>query len=376
LGDNDPWAANPTNSNKNIYISQKSNNDTDSDDFFPPLSSLKPSNSSNGLSGPANNALNDPWSVNASSANKINGIENDPWKTSSTTNQTTTNPWLSNNASSNLQADPWSESTNEKANKIDDFDLFTSKRVNTPTNTSNGASGNNLATPADKNTNDPFGDFFISTSTNSDSKNSTNPWNNNPNSSTVLFQNNITIVNSNNNTNNSAKAINPTRKTPESFLGENSSLVNLDNLIPTRPKSTNPFGSTITNTSSNITTGGLTSSTSSSQINNPFLTQQQLNQKGPTISQLQQQSTFLFSQTSGVNARATPTPTIMQPLIPTNTSGQLAQPLIPPQYPSTPMPNFTGPATGPLSGFGNSFNINTNNNQPNNNNTTNPFLMM
>ena len=57
------------------------------------------------------------------------------------------------------------------------------------------------------------------------------------------------------------------RKTPESFLGENSSLVNLENLIPSRPKSTNPFGVT-------PMTSGLSSSTSSGQLNNPFAAQQ------------------------------------------------------------------------------------------------------
>jgi hypothetical protein len=236
--------------------------------------------------------------------------------------------------------------------------------------------------------NDPFGDFFGGVSSTSDNKNSTNPWNSSNASNTInpvsvsdAFSSNLNNVS----LNNSNKTVNPTRKTPESFLGENSSLVNLDNLIPSRPKSTNPFGSTITH---NPTIGtGLTSSTSSGQLNNPFLAQQQLNQKGPTISQLQQQSIFPFGQTGTSNVmaptRTTPTPTVMQPLIPTSNTGQLAQPLIPPQFNtntnSTIMPFLGNTASTVPVGFGNSFSLSTtpNSNQSSStNNNTNPFLMM
>ncbi len=77
------------------------------------------------------------------------------------------------------------------------------------------------------------------------------------------------------------------RKTPESFLGDNASLVNLENLIPARPKSTNPFGATQPQLSA---AHAMSTSNSSGHLNNPFLAQQALhNQSKPTISQLQSQ---------------------------------------------------------------------------------------
>ena len=332
-----------------------------------------------------NKLLNDPWATNETK--NTNGLINEPWKTSPGASATT-NPWLPTN--NGIANDPWSSTANSNnkpsSSKIDEFDLFTTNRVNTPTNTTAGAIGT-----TNSNNNDPFGDFFGGVSSTSDNKNSTNPWNSTTNTSNNnaitnttadAFSSNLNSVN----LNNSNKTVNPTRKTPESFLGENSSLVNLDNLIPSRPKSTNPFGSTITHNPGVGT--GLTSSTSSGQLNNPFLAQQQLNQKGPTISQLQQQSIFPFGQTGASNVmaptRTTPTPTVMQPFIPTSNTGQLAQPLIPPQFStttnSTMMPFMGNAASNLPVGFGNSFSLSTtpNANQPstNSNNNTNPFLMM
>lgn len=398
LGDSDPWASNQTNGKS--FNQQKSNNDTDSDDFFPPLSSLKQSQStSGGLSNNNNAKFNDPWAVNGSASHKPNsGMNGDPWKSTTTTatsanNNGTTNPWLPTTTAS---IDPWSNSAAaskpSSGNKIDDFDLFTSNRVNTPVNTNTNIAVTTTASSNNNNNNnaDPFGDFFGGSATSTDNKNSTNPWNNNTNSNTVssdpfsssLTSANLIIQPTNNNT---KTVSNPTRKTPESFLGENSSLVNLDNLIPARPKSTNPFGGNVSSgqlATSGLASGGatglggLTTSTSSGQLNNPFLAQQQANQKGPSISQLQQQSIFQQQQAS----RPTTTPPIMQPLIPSsNTTGQLAQPLIPPQYPNMMSAPFMAPALVSSSQpFANSFNLNTTtaNQSTSNNNNTNPFLMM
>jgi hypothetical protein len=152
---------------------------------------------------------------------------------------------------------------------------------------------------------------------------STNPWNgisNSNNGAASSTSNNTTTTTTTQQqqgSNNINKA-KPTSKTPDSFLGENSSLVNLDNLIPSsssgnalnsnRSKSTNPFGGGGTNNGNaspamqSIPFSSMSSTMSTSTgylngnqlapspINNPFLVQQQINnQKQPTISQLQQQ---------------------------------------------------------------------------------------
>ncbi len=168
--------------------------------------------------------------------------------------------------------------------------------------------------------------------------------------------------------------------------------MNLENLIPTRPKSTNPFGSSqaaFSTTAAGTQQLGtsMSSSNSSGQLNNPFLTQQLLmNQKNPTISQLQnqqqmqqQQSMFPsfpatnqipFNNTgfNGINAQ-------------TNGFGQLAQPLLPPSNSQSNLvplsfgqqSSIMSPTPPPMQSNYNAFNQN---NQATSNQTTNPFLMM
>ncbi len=237
--------------------------------------------------------------------------------------------------------------------KADEFDLFTSDRAvnqspQTAPHTNNSSS-------------DPFGDFFGSGNDQNSSNNSTNPWNSaekpngqsgKPGASQFSQQ---------------AAA----RKTPESFLGENSSLVNLENLIPARPKSTNPFGSS----QSPMT---LSTSNSSGQLSNPFLAQQALqNQNKPTISQLQSQQKQQFPSFGNGQYGQLP-----QPLIPPSGSIQNLQPL---GFNANGMKS-TPPGQANMSNFNsfnNVFNNNNNNNSSavsqaasSNNPTNNPFLMM
>jgi hypothetical protein len=371
---NDPWGG------SNAQSNNKPVSDTDSDDFFPPLSSVKQTP-----------ATIDPWATNINNTNKLlvnnNNLIN-PWSSSSNTS-TNTNTNSSNSPSNilNLNKDPWALSVNNNNNnnnlsssaKIDDFDLFTSNRAtNLSSPTQNTKPTNDLLS-------DPFGDFFGNTST---STTSTVPTINNNNSDSFL--NNSSINNSNstnpwNSAQSTTKQINPTRMTPESFLGENSSLVNLENLIPQttttsnnmtsglnqRPKSTNPFGAN-NNNMSNQPLSSMPTSNSSTQLNNPFLSQQQqllMNQKGPTISQLQNQSMFpSFGQT---------------PVLPAQTSaagyGGLAQPLIvPPIMPLSFNNNGSTFNHAQMNNQSNLFNNTSNNNNStaNSTNANNPFLMM
>lgn len=255
----------------------------------------------------------DPWlpsqatasslSHSATSSKQHQNSHNDPWKANGTTN-------------------PWSDSASSANNQQDEFDLFSSNRkTSIPT----------AETTSKQQVDDPFGDFFGGGGQTSSKPVSTNPWNDSsttetkptvidPFASTTIDpfeeQKHEPVIKST-----TAKpAPNPTRKTPESFLGENSSLVNLENLIPSssnttatstgqqRPKSTNPFGggtSVPTTTSSNMTT-----SSSHGQLNNPFAMQQALNR--PTINQLQQQSMFPSFGTNATTPVAA-APTLLQP---------------------------------------------------------------
>lgn len=189
----------------------------------------------------------------------------------------------------------------------DDFDLFTSNRK-ASLSTSNELTSPLGATATNK-TDDPFGDFFGG-SVAASKPTSTNPWNDSSAKDPFAAEFDLKSSASNN-----KQQVNPTRKTPESFLGENSSLVNLENLIPsqTRPKSTNPFGGAVGATTTSISNGNnpigstMTTSTSHGQLNNPFAAQQaQQAMNRPTINQLQQQSMFpSFGQTT--------TPTLLQP---------------------------------------------------------------
>lgn len=245
---------------------------------------------------------------------------NDPWAT---------NGGSSSSSNSASATNPWSAAatTGAAASAQDDFDLFTSNRKASLSDT-------HQATGSSKPLDDPFGDFFGASSSNS--KPSTNPWNADSSAATNKIIDPFATSNDFDMkpvtssaaaaaTNKNSTGINPTRKTPESFLGENSALVNLENLIPSqpRPKSTNPFGSTAVAATTAVTQSSMTASTSHGHLNNPFAAQQaQQALNRPTINQLQQQSMFpSFGQTAPVST----TPTLLQPSL---TGGGLAQPLI------------------------------------------------
>ena len=234
-------------------------------------------NNGNGLNG-KNSILDDPWATPSLAVNTKN-TNNDPWKGNNinninkTTNLSSqTNPWLSNSSDKtqpSLALDPWANTNsnvqtnniNNTNNKVDDFDLFTSNRVNTPSSPPPPFA----ATSATATKLDPFEDFFANSNEKSPAE-STNPWTN-TNENGTSKNTPMTISATTTTTTKSNSNSNGIRKTPESFLGENSSLVNLENLIPSRPKSTNPFGVT-------PLTSGMSSSTSSGQLSNPFLAQQ------------------------------------------------------------------------------------------------------
>ena len=261
----DPWGSS-ANGKASHNNNSKFQEDTDSDDFFPPIKSTPgPQNGKQGA------ILDDPWATPLPPFNKpaVAAAVVDPWKNAASANPHTsnqTNPWLPTQnmtATSPVAKDPWA-TTNvpNSAAKADDFDIFTSNRVGSPT----------VTTPATKI--DPFGDFFGSNPGATES--STNPWNANANSMSV--GGNAKLTNEKPPVSSSSKQpVNDSsiRKTPESFLGENSSLVNLENLIPTRPKSTNPFGdSSGGGAMRQMSGGGMSTSTSIGQLNNPFLAQQ------------------------------------------------------------------------------------------------------
>ena len=255
---NDPWGTNGHNNTQKGKLNSN-NEDTDSDDFFPPLPNA------NGLNGKTGLTLDDPWATPSIAVNTKSTNLNDPWKNNNNNNNkpnmsssNQTNPWLPNsNATAASNVDPWNNTNtnvnnNSSSNKQDDFDFFTSNRVKTPSSPVAAQATTAL---------DPFEDLFASTNEKSHSiESSTNPWTTTTNENSSSNMSTTTMAGAKNNSNG-------IRKTPESFLGENSSLVNLENLIPSRPKSTNPFGVT-------PMTSGLSSSTSSGQLNNPFAAQQ------------------------------------------------------------------------------------------------------
>lgn len=315
----DPWGnSQPTTSNQ--QPKQFSEFDSGSDELFPPINNFNSNNNGATTQKPAQ-----PQQQAA-----------DPWGLSNGSN--TTNPWQSPSGTNNSKPvasldDPWASTASpqqqQQPAKLDEFDLFTSNRAvnQSPLTTS---TANKPTPPANA---DPFGDFFGSTDQ-AGSNASTNPWNASDNqkndfsaSQPLTATTKSTTPNSMSNSQSFAQAANQ-RKTPESFLGENSSLVNLENLIPARPKSTNPFGSNQAILSTAPSTNGMSSSTSSGQLNNPFLAQQALqNQNKPTISQLQSQQ----KQQQQITAF----PSFGQQA--TTGFGQLPQPLIPP---SNSIPNM------------------------------------
>ncbi|CAF1360634.1 unnamed protein product [Adineta ricciae] len=224
-------------------------------------------------------STNDPWSSEPSgrtSANTTTKVAamSDPWQSGTSASDTHANPWGDNNHASNNNstglsvniADPWGVGTNgfhkspTAATTTTSPPSTTSKTIDNELSEFFGASAN------------------IATNTNGQQQASSNPWNmpsttfppttatssmlndNNNNLSGSISPPNVglpaggnmlypTIAGSNSNSNSTNPSpfppnISASRKTPESFLGENfSNLVNLDKLV-TDPKSTNPFGST------------------------------------------------------------------------------------------------------------------------------------
>ncbi|CAF0827879.1 unnamed protein product [Rotaria sp. Silwood1] len=206
-------------------------------------------------------ATNDPWSSEPSdrSSTMTTTATNDPWQIVAPSSTTQANPWTetkptATNNSTGLSlniGDPWGLGLND------------SQTITTlpPTTTTSKTIDNELS------------EFFgasatISTSNNHQQQTSSNPWNI-PSSNFPVVSNNSgsisppntglntggsllypTLASGNNSNSNNPSplpsAILASRKTPESFLGENfSNLVNLDKLV-TDTKTTNPFGSTAT----------------------------------------------------------------------------------------------------------------------------------
>lgn len=294
---------------------------------------------------------NDPFA-------SIESVPSDPWlpppPTSKNHNTSGSHdPWKVNGSGGAAAAatNPWSSAGgghSATSPQVDDFDLFTNNRkasLSTGNELAAGTTTTTTTTTTSKpSQDDPFGDFFGGGGGVSNKPTSTNPWNDSttngalaskdPFAPVVVSDFDLKSSLSGGTTNGGGKplggGVNPTRKTPESFLGENSSLVNLENLIPsqTRPKSTNPFGSAAVSAAPTTTTIGssMTTSTSHGQLNNPFAAQQaQQAMNRPTINQLQQQSMFpSFGQTAPA---VSTTPTLLQPSL---TGGGLAQPLIVP----------------------------------------------
>lgn len=326
----DPWSSD--NKPTNAQFGKDQEPDSGSDELFPPLFSTTQQQSSK--------QLVDPWSSvqqNGSNFSEQNGQFNQL--------SAANNPWQSNSA---VSADPWAAVPSQPP-KADDFDLFTSDRAinQSPLTSVNQNSKNNPST-------DPFGDFFGTSTEPGTTNNSTNPWNSTKPSE--MFPTQL------NNSQKPGDKLEAKCKTPESFLGENSSLVNLENLIPARPKSTNPFG-----TNQILTT--LSTSNSSGQLNNPFVAQQQLmNQKNPTISQLQaenqQKKQSSFPSFGQNNEQVSQLP---QPLLPASNSQSNLLPL---SFNQPPMA-----ATGAQQNIA-SFNAFNSTNNQNSNQNTNPFLMM
>lgn len=370
---NDPWGSNQLKApvNNNMKLTNDQELDSGSEELFPPLFN-------NNNNNKAQQQLDDPWGASSNNNSQNNGLAQlgNPWLTPNDQNIPAANVLQTN-------ADPWAVPTTQQQmpTKADDFDLFTSDRAvnQSPLTNSNQNNTNNSNA-------DPFGDFFGSTNIDQNNSNtSTNPWNATDALKPTEFSNqpsnglasSFDQSKTNGNNNNSFAQAAAQRKTPESFLGDNASLVNLENLIPARPKSTNPFGGNQPSILSTAQTGGLTQSNSSGQLHNPFLAQQALqNQNQPTISQLQSQQKQ--SQQSAF-------PSFGQQQPQSSTFGQLPQPLIPPSnsipnmsplafnsqavLAPTPPPQATMQQQQPFNGF-------NSNNNPTQNSSTNPFLMM
>ncbi|CAF1902685.1 unnamed protein product [Rotaria magnacalcarata] len=200
-------------------------------------------------------ATNDPWSTETTGRSSAVAT-NDPWQGDTPASTTQANPWSTNNhttinnntgLSLNI-GDPWG------------LGISDSQTTTVPTTTTNSKTIDN-----------ELSEFFganpnVSISNNHQQQTSSNPWNMPPSNFSVSSTNanSTSPINSgfntggnllypiiaganNSNSNNSSPlptALSTSRKTPESFLGENfGNLVNLDKLV-TETKNTNPFGST------------------------------------------------------------------------------------------------------------------------------------
>ncbi|CAF3676152.1 unnamed protein product [Adineta steineri] len=246
------------NTNSNIFDSNHHN-----DPYLPPTTSnigWNPPNARPSTHLGFTTSSNDPW---APETNGRSSALNDPWQTGASSSETQPNPWGENHhghtsngtgLSVNI-ADPWGLNSNHSQKPA-------LSSTTSPPTTTNKAIDSELS------------EFFganatISTGSNSQQQASSNPWNmpsstfpstlNNhkttgsispPNTGlttggNILYPTVIGGTNSNsNNPSPLPSALSASRKTPESFLGENfSNLVNLDKLV-TDTKSTNPFGST------------------------------------------------------------------------------------------------------------------------------------
>lgn len=230
----------------------------------------------------------DPWSSGTNGRSSTNPPTTDPWQLTgigsgaTTQQQTTADHWSESHSKANGNGlsinlnDPWGMNTNQ-----------------------NGSNGNN------KTVDNELSEFFGASahiSTSNDTL-SSNPWNvtSNPSSiplptivaQTVLNPKSASPANSSNGTtNNNSSYIGSitSRKTPESFLGEQfSTLVDFDHLVPPT-KGTNPFGSNTT-----------------ARAPNPFANAT----KPPTLEQLSTSSNNGFTSTS----------TLPPPLIPSSYNG-------------------------------------------------------
>jgi hypothetical protein len=200
-------------------------------------------------------ATNDPWSseTNGRSSAITTTATNDPWQIAPPSTTPQLNPWGENNSTNinngaglslNIN-DPWGLGTNDsQTTKSKTTAATTNKAIDNELSEFFGASAN-IAPSYDHQPqassnpwNIPSANFPV-TSNNSNSHNDLNAGSN------LLYP---TLVGGNvSNSNNASpipSAISTSRKTPDSFLGENfGNLVNLDKLVTER-KSTNPFGLT------------------------------------------------------------------------------------------------------------------------------------
>lgn len=160
-----------------------------------------------------------------------------------------------------IRHDPWSPSSGSSGGDLDEFDVITNR--NKDDHLLNNDSSNNAA-----GVNDPFelnllGDLLPSSSTNGSG----------PSPSTGA-----------------------TKKTPQSFLGENSALVNLDNLVTSKPAPLLPI-----NPQHQLIANPFSDTPSAHALNpqqpaRPVFTQPP--PKQPTMNQIKQQSPFLDAHTS------------------------------------------------------------------------------